>query len=154
MYHPDNMISYLNIHKMNNRATPKAILHYKLAIQLYKLYNSNLYTYDWVLLNSNQSFTSRQTTFMAFKSNTKKVGLNLLANRLSILSGKITLSWLNESVTSFKLKCKRCVLKNWTIPENLIKILNHLTCAPQWMPKFVLYNILTLLLIMDTTCVR
>ena len=96
MYHPDNMISHLNIHKMNNRATPKAILHYKLAIQLYKLYNSNLYTYDWVLLNSNHIFTSRQTTFMAFKSNTTKLGHNLLANRLSIISGKIPLSWLNE----------------------------------------------------------
>ena len=112
MYHPDNMISYFNIHKMNNRATPEAILYYKLAIQLYKLYNSNVDTYDWVLLNSNQIFTSRQMTFMAFKSNTTKVGLNLLVTRLSILSGKIPLCWLNESMTSFKLKCKRSFLNN------------------------------------------
>ena len=98
--------------KMNNRATPEAILYYKLAIQLYKLYNSNVHTYDWVLLNTNQIFTSRQTTFMAFKSNTSKVGLNLLVNRLSILNGKIPLIWLNETMTSFKLKCKRSFLNN------------------------------------------
>ena len=112
MYHPDNMISYINIHKMNNRATPGAILYYKLAIQLFKLYNSNVHNYDWVLLNTNQIFTSRQTTFMAFKSNTSKVGLNLLVNRLSILNGKIPLTWLNETLISFKLKCKRSFLNN------------------------------------------
>ena len=39
-YHPDNMISYENIHKMNNRAMPNAIMLYKCAIQLFKIYNA------------------------------------------------------------------------------------------------------------------
>ena len=37
MSYSDNMISYRNIHKMNNRALPEAIMLYKYAIQLFKL---------------------------------------------------------------------------------------------------------------------
>ena len=110
MYHPDNMISYINIHKMNNRAMPEAFMYYKLAIQLFKIYNNSEFTFDWMLLNFNQIFTSRQATFKIFKSNKTKVGLNLLANRLSTLNGKVPCSWLNESMPSFKLKCNRLFL--------------------------------------------
>ena len=58
-----NHKSFKNIHVMNNRAPPEAILSYKLAIQLFKLYNSNEHTYEWFMLNANQVLTSRQTTF-------------------------------------------------------------------------------------------
>ena len=112
MYYRDNMISYRNIHKMNNRALPEAIMLYKYAIQLFKLYNTNEFTFDWTVLNFNQIFRSRQTTSMAFKSNNTKEGLNLLANRLSTINGKIPLNWLNQSFTTFKTKYKRLFLTN------------------------------------------
>ena len=86
MYHPDNRISFENINKMNNRAMPDAIMAYKCAIQLFKLYNLNEHTFDWTLMNFYQTFTSRQTMFAISKSNSTKVGLNLLPNRLSILN--------------------------------------------------------------------
>ena len=89
---------------------PDAIMHYKCALQLFKVYNTNDYTFDWTVMNFNQIFTSRQTRFMLLKTNRTKVGLNLMANRFSILNGKIPFLWLNESNTSFKLKCKRLFL--------------------------------------------
>ena len=92
---------------MNNRAMPEAIMQYRLATQLFKTYNNNDYTHDWVLLYQNQIFTSRQTMFMALKSNNTKVGITVLADRLTILSGKIPFNWLNKSLMSFKMKCKR-----------------------------------------------
>ena len=95
---------------MNNRAMPEAIMNYKYAIQLFKIYNNSKFNSGWMLMNFNQFFTSRQTTFKVFKSNNSKVGLNLLTNRLSILNGKIPFVWLNESMTSFKLNCKRLFL--------------------------------------------
>ena len=55
MYYPDRMISFENIHKMNNRAMPDAIMSYKCAIQLFKLYNDNEMSIDWVNLNFNQN---------------------------------------------------------------------------------------------------
>ena len=111
MYFPDNMISFEQIHKMNNRAMPNAIMMYKHAIQLFKIYNATEYTMDWLILNFNQIFTSRQSSFMMHKSNEKKVGINILANRLSTVNGKIPLEWLNYSLPTFKMHCKKLFLK-------------------------------------------
>ena len=58
MYYPDRLISFINIHKMNNRALPDSFMHYKTAIQLYKLYNSNEQSHDWICLNFNQILTT------------------------------------------------------------------------------------------------
>ena len=110
MYYPDRMISFENIHRMNNRALPNAIMTYKHAIQLYKIYNATEFTSDWTILNFNQIITSRQNTFMTLKSNERKVGINILANRLSILNGKIPFEWLNCSLPSYKIHCKKLLL--------------------------------------------
>ena len=66
MYYPDCMISHENIHKMNNRARPEGFMSYKVAIQLYKLYNATNPSLDWVILNYNQILTTRQTNFYYF----------------------------------------------------------------------------------------
>ena len=110
MYHPDSMISFENIHKMNNRAMPNAIMQYKCAIQLFKIYNTSEFSLDWIMLNFNQTFTSRQTNFEIIKANSTKVGLNILANRLSVINGKIPFSWLNSTLSTFKIKCKKLLL--------------------------------------------
>ena len=72
MYYPDNMISFENIHKMNNRAMPEALMTYKTAIQLY---NSDNHSLEWVNLNVNLIITSRQTNFINLKTNSTQVGL-------------------------------------------------------------------------------
>ena len=92
---------------MNTRAAPESMLQYKLAIQLYKLYNSTDHSLEWITLNLNQIFTSRQTKFSIMKTNSKKVGLNCLTNLLSVLNGKIPLEWLNSTGDTFKVKCKK-----------------------------------------------
>ena len=66
MYYPDCMISHENIHKMSNRARPEGFMSYKVAIQLYKLYNATNPSLDWVILNYNQILTTRQTNFFYF----------------------------------------------------------------------------------------
>ena len=57
------------------------------------------------------AFTSRQTMFKIMKNNNLKVGLNSLSNRLYILNEKIPLGWLAGGFETFKVKCKRLVLK-------------------------------------------
>ena len=64
MYYPDSMISIKKIHKMNNRAMPKAYKSYKTAIQLHKLYNASSPPIDWINLNFDQILTTRQTLFL------------------------------------------------------------------------------------------
>ena len=110
MYYPDNMISFENIHKMNNRAMPEAFMNYKIAIQLHKLYNTTNQSLDWISLNFDQILTTRQTKFLISKSNKHKVGLNILPNRFSVLNGIIPLPWLNLNINTYKINIKKLLL--------------------------------------------
>ena len=103
MFYLVSMISFINIHVINERATPDSILLYKLSIQMFKLYNSNEHSLEWISLNLNQILTSQQINFSIMKSNDKKVGLNILTNRLLALNGKIPPEWLNSTLVSFKV---------------------------------------------------
>ena len=102
----NKVFSYVDIHKITKRATPNQILLYKHAILLFKLYNSIDTTQEWVNLNFQQILTSRQVNFMISKTNSYKIGINLVCNRLTVLNNKIPLNWLRLSFPSFKIKCK------------------------------------------------
>jgi hypothetical protein len=56
-------ISFMAIHSMAGRATPSMLTNYKLALMLHNIYNSENQSVEWIQLNLNQVFTSRQTCF-------------------------------------------------------------------------------------------
>ena len=87
----NNEISFVSIHAMANRATPEQMMKYKLALCLYKLYNNNYNTREFVLLNFNQTFNARQICFNITRSNNIRVGINSLANRLHSINCMIPL---------------------------------------------------------------
>ena len=93
-----------------NEPPPVKCKKYKLAICLYKLYNIEFNPIEFYLLNFNQILTSRQMNFTIVKSNRTRVGLNSLAKRLHILNGIIPLEWLNLSIETFKVRCKKLLL--------------------------------------------
>ena len=108
---PNYEISFESLHKMSKRATPEQMMRYKLSLCLYRLYNSpfNLKDFnskEFIRLNVNQILTSRQSYFITGKSNNLKIGLNCLSNRLYLVNKTIPLQWLNESLNTFKVKCK------------------------------------------------
>jgi hypothetical protein len=98
--------SYIDMHKITNRAIPSQMLLYKHAILLFKPYNTINSTSDWVKLNFQQTLTSRQVNFKILQTNNYKIGINLICNRLTVLNNKIPLKWLSLSIESFKLNCK------------------------------------------------
>ena len=102
--------SFMNLHKMCNRATPECMMKYKLALSLHKLYNKDFNNIEFLLLNQNQILTSRQTLFKTLKTNTYKVGINSLTNRLSLINNLIPLNWLNMSMGTYKVHCKKLLL--------------------------------------------
>ena len=65
---------------------------------------------EFVHLNQNQILTSRQTMFKTLKSNAFKVGMNSLTNRLTHINDFIPLTWLNMSIDTFKVHCKKLFL--------------------------------------------
>ena len=103
--------SYESIHRLAKRGTPTQMCHYKHAIQLFKLFNSNEMSDDWVSLNLQQQFNGRNEKLQIFRISNYKVGLNLLVNRFRPLNNKIEYSWFNESLNSFKIKCKNLFLQ-------------------------------------------
>ena len=103
-------LSFINLHKSCLRATPDEMMHYKLALSLFKLYNSEFNEFEFVGLNFNQILTSRQTNFVSSRNNNLKVGINCLSNRFYILNNKIPLKWFNQSIDTFKIHCKKLFL--------------------------------------------
>ena len=86
------------------------MMKYRLSIQLFKLYNSEMMNDDWVDLNSQQNFNDRQKLVQITDESLTRIGKNILMNRLGILNNKIDYDWLNLSLNSFKIKCKKIFL--------------------------------------------
>ena len=100
------VLSYSDLHRSHKRATPSQLSTYKHALLLFKLYNSNETSDEWVNLNFKQILTRRQVNFKIFSESNYKIGTTLLCNRISSLNNKIPLAWLALSLESFKIKCK------------------------------------------------
>ena len=79
-HYPDSFISYVKLHEMANRATPKMFNEYKLVLLLFKTFNNQLPEANWLALNFDQINTGRQTEFFVYKSFKLLVGLNIPNN--------------------------------------------------------------------------
>ena len=58
---PDLIQSYINVHHSCNGTLPYEMLNHTHLILLHKLYNTQFPKMDWIELNFNQTFTSRET---------------------------------------------------------------------------------------------
>ena len=109
----DPSISYVDLHLLYKRALPNNYCLYRHCLLLFKVFNTSIPKKDWLDLNFrmiNTSNTSRQTHFEISNSSSYKVGNNILSNRLSCISKKITLDMLNLPIETFKIKCKSMFL--------------------------------------------
>ena len=100
------MTSYHDLHTQNTWATPNQFMIYKHSLLLYSIYNTQSPTKDWIDLNFNQNFNTREPNFRTLNRNNYRVGKNKISERLNILNGKIPWDWLNQDKLSYKLKCK------------------------------------------------
>jgi hypothetical protein len=105
----DPMISFVGLYEMAGRATPEKLLIYKHALMLFKLFNGPYYSIEFASLSVNLVLTPRQSQFQIIKTHRLKIGANTLSNRFYVINGKNPLNWLNLSLESFKIKCKKNV---------------------------------------------
>ena len=108
----DPMISFVQIHSLAGRATPEKYCNYKHALLLHKIYNNHSPKLDWIALNFNQNFNSRNPTFMAFSNNNYKIGKNKISERLQTVNYKIKLEHLNLPLNQYKIKYKQKFLSD------------------------------------------
>ena len=106
MIRPDPIISYIELHTLNQRAIPDQIMKYKHSLMLHKLYNSSEYGLEWTALNFQHLFQNRQNLFITTQTNNLRVGKNIIANRLTTINNQIPLDWLNLSYGAFKVRSK------------------------------------------------
>ena len=106
----NNLMSYDQIHSINNRATPNQMMKYKHSLLLYKIWNVPIYPKEWLALNFQQNFSARGTQVRIFETNKLKIGKNLTVNRLKLIDGLIKYEWLNLGFESYKIKCKNIFL--------------------------------------------
>ena len=102
----DNRISYERLHEIHDRATPIKMMKYRLAIQLYKIYNGRTESEDWIDLNFQQNFNNRNNHVQITDVSNLRIGRNTTMNRLNCINNKIDYSWLNKSIDTFKIYCK------------------------------------------------
>ena len=73
----DSNMSFATLHSLAKRADPPHVMHYKHALQLFKVYNNSKTSFDWLLLFFNQNFNDRATTVKFFDTSRYKIGKNL-----------------------------------------------------------------------------
>ena len=79
---------------------------YRLAIQLYKIFNASIENENWIDLNFQQNFNDRNTRVQINDVSRLTVGKNNIMNRLNCINNKLDYEWFNMSLNSFKIKCK------------------------------------------------
>ena len=109
---PDLRTSFIQLHTQELRALPMNFAKYKLAIQLFKIYNGYEYNDDWQDMNRQQNFNARSEMFQINDFSNIKFGKNILCNRLTVLNRQVKLDWLNLSLAACKLKAKNAFLTN------------------------------------------
>ena len=103
-------MSFDTLHSLNKRATPKQFTTYRHGLLLHKYYNDETKSNNWLDLFFNQQFNNRCDSVNFVDTKTYKIGNNILANRFTILNGKVKFDWLNLPFNSYKMKCKEIFL--------------------------------------------
>ena len=106
-------ISFINVHKINNKCTPNQIMLYQISLSLYKLVNeSNMPSSTaFIKLMEQIVCTSRQVMFEMHRTNQSKIGMNAIENKLYHINKLIVMDKLNWSFTRFKKHMKLQFLK-------------------------------------------
>ena len=97
------MLSFVRIHEINKRGLPIQIMTYKHSLLLHKIYNIKEPETEWF----QRQFNNRHNKLSVTKTNTLRVGANILVNRLSLVNNQIPLDWLNLNYDTYKIRCKQ-----------------------------------------------
>jgi predicted transcriptional regulator len=103
----DKDMSFKDLHKKYNRATPTQFQKYTTAISLYDLIKKEIPEDDWINLQFNIQ-NDRRNTKLSFQANNRfKCGLNCLSNRFKSITNEIDKQWIDMTRDVYKTKCKR-----------------------------------------------
>ena len=85
----DLEMSFERLHLFHKRAPPVNVMKFRLAIQLFKIYNGVIINDDWTDMHFQQNFNLRSNTVQIVDRSKFKIGKNIMLNRLLILIRQI-----------------------------------------------------------------
>ncbi len=100
-------MSFKELHKKYNRATPTQFQKYTTAVSLYHLIKKEIPEEDWINLQFNIQ-NDQQSTRLIFQTNNKlKCGINCMSNRFKSITNEIDKQCVNFTRDVYKTKCKK-----------------------------------------------
>ena len=105
-------ISFENLHVNAKKCTPCQIMKYQSALNLHRILNQEVISFEIATVLNQMICTRRQTMFELARDNQCKIGMNTTANKLYHISGKISLLTLNNTFVHYKKLMKIQFLKN------------------------------------------
>ena len=103
----DKNLSYKELHKKFNRATPTQFQKYTTAVSLYDLIRRETPEEDWINLQFNFQNDRRNTRLTFYASNRYKCGFNCLSNRFKSVTNEVEKEWIDLTRDAYKTKCKK-----------------------------------------------
>ena len=106
-------VSFINLHKINNKCTPNQIMLYQISLLLFKTVNENSSTpsRSFVRLMDQAVCSGRQVMFELHRANRTKIGMNSIENKLYHINKIIVMDKLNWNYPLFKKHMKLQFLK-------------------------------------------
>ena len=102
----DPSVSFEKLHAYVKQPTPEQLTKFHTAILLYKSYNDQNTSQNWLDLFFKQNFNDRYIKTNFFDTSKNKAGKNIISNSFFILNNLISYDWLNLPQHVFKNKCK------------------------------------------------
>jgi len=109
----DKGLSYSDLHKKFNRATPRLFSLYQTCINYYNIVKDNDYLpTEKVKVSLNTMRSARNEYLVFIRQNNYKCGLNNVSNRLRSVTNMIKKDWMVVEKSAFKTLCKKHVIQN------------------------------------------
>ena len=108
----DKNLSFRELHKKFNRATPTQFQKYTTAVSFYDLIKKEIPEEDWINLQFNIQNDRRNTRLKFQTNNTYRCGLNCLSNRFKSVTNEIEKEWTYLTRDVFKMRCKKQFITN------------------------------------------
>ena len=110
--HDNRKISYKRLHANAKKCTSMEIMLFQASLQLQKIFNQEVLSFESVTVLNQMTCNRRQTNFEILRDNNGKMGMNTTANKFYCLSGKISLLVINLDFVHYKKLMKIQFLKN------------------------------------------
>jgi hypothetical protein len=107
----ESELTFMQLHKKYNRATPYIYSPYMSTLNLFDLNHRRISLQEYDNLQHITTNDRRNVKLVFIWNNKYKIGLNRLSNRMHLVTNVVNKLWMNLSRECFKKVCKDNIIK-------------------------------------------